>query len=73
MCGVEFMKDKATKTPFDPSETIGAKVLAATTARGVVTRIRGDVYNLAPPIVTSEANLDRIVEALSASVREVLG
>ena len=30
-------------------------------------RVRGDVYCLAPPIVTSEETIDRMVDALKAA------
>jgi adenosylmethionine-8-amino-7-oxononanoate aminotransferase len=41
--------------------------------RGLFTRLRGDVFCLAPPVVTPFNLLDRIVEILAESIREVLG
>ena len=41
--------------------------------RGLFSRLRGDVYCLAPPIVTPEAELDRIATILAESTRAVLG
>ena len=41
--------------------------------RGLFSRLRGDVYCIAPPIVTTEAQLDQIVVALRGAVEEVLG
>ena len=71
--GVEFMADKVTKRPFTPKEAVGAKVLDACVKRGMVSRVRGDVFNLAPPIILSEASIDRIVETLAGATRDVLG
>jgi adenosylmethionine-8-amino-7-oxononanoate aminotransferase len=73
MCAVELVKDKATKEEFAASEKIGARVNLETQQRGLFSRVRGDVYNLAPPIVTTREQLDRIVEILRDSVKAVLG
>jgi len=73
MCGVELVKDKATKEMFDASDGIGAKVHGETVKRGMFSRVRGDCYCVAPPIVTSEATLDDIASILGDSVKAVLG
>ncbi len=73
MCGVELVKDKATKQMFDATDGIGAKVNAETIKRGMFSRVRGDVYCVAPPIVTGENTIDEIADILGASVRAVLG
>ena len=73
MCGVEFVEDRATKQEFDPKLGIGPKIHAATVERGMFSRVRGDVYCLAPPIVTDEATLDRIPEILAEAAKAVLG
>jgi adenosylmethionine-8-amino-7-oxononanoate aminotransferase len=72
-CGVELVADKATKAEFPPTEKIGARVHAATQDRGMFTRLRGDVYLLAPCYVTEEAQIDRMVQILGDSIRAVLG
>ena len=73
MCAVEFVADKATKAEFPAAEKIGARVHAATQERGLFTRLRGDVYNFAPPFVTTEAQVDRMVDILGESIEAVLG
>ena len=73
MCGVELVKDKATKEMFDASDGIGAKVHGETVKRGMFSRVRGDCYCVAPPIVTSESTLDDIASILGDSVEAVLG
>ena len=73
MCGVEYVKDRATKEPFDAKDGIGARVHAATVERGMFSRVRGDVYCLAPPIVTSEETIDKAVEILADATKAVLG
>ena len=73
MCAVEFVQDKATKAEYPATDTIGQKVHAAAQKRGLYTRLRGDVFCIAPPMVTPQKVLDRIVEIMAESVREVLG
>lgn len=73
MCAVEFVKDRATKEEFDPADGIGPKIHAAGVERGMFSRVRGDVYALAPPIVTEEETIDRMVEILADATTAVLG
>ena len=73
MCGVELVQDKATKAEFPPQEKIGTRVQAEALERGLFSRVRGDVFLLAPPIITTHAQLERAVEILATSVRAVLG
>ena len=73
MCGVEFVEDPATKQPFSTEKQIGNRIHAATQQRGLFTRVRGDTFCLAPPIITSFEELDWAVDTLRQSANEVLG
>ena len=73
MCAVEIVKDKATKEEFAAADKIGPQVLAATTKRGLFSRVRNDVYCIAPPIVSTPSQIDEMVSILADSVKEVLG
>jgi len=73
MCAVEFVKDRSTKAAFAPEEKISARLDAEAQKRGLFTRQNGDVFFIAPPTVTTEEQLDRIVEILSESSQAVLG
>ena len=73
MCGVELVEDKATKQPFQAGSKVGPQVLARARERGMLSRVKGDSYLLAPPIVITHAQLDRCVEILSRSLDDVLG
>ena len=73
MCAVEFVRDRATGEEFDAADKVGPRIHQATLERGMFSRVRGDVYCLAPPITISEAQLDRMVEILAESARAVLG
>jgi adenosylmethionine-8-amino-7-oxononanoate aminotransferase len=73
MAAVELVESKQPKKRFDPSLGIGARVVAEMGKRGVVTRIVGDVILLAPPAVTSEEQIDRIVQVIGESVSTLSG
>ena len=73
MCAVEYVKDRATKENFDPADGIAAKINAEAVARGLFSRIRPDVFFIAPPIVIDDETIDRSVEIIAESTRVVLG
>jgi putrescine aminotransferase len=73
MTAVELVADKTTKAEFPSERQIGVRVHEATQRRGMFTRLRGDIYNLAPCYVTEEAQIDRMVSILGESIDEVLG
>ena len=77
MCGVELVEDQRTKAP---ALGVGARVLGEARKRGLISRIRGgqrgdypigDTICLAPPLVVTEAQVDRIVEIVRDSIRAV--
>ncbi|HUG90410.1 MAG TPA: aspartate aminotransferase family protein [Planctomycetaceae bacterium] len=72
MCGVEFVADKSTKAEFPPEEKVGVRIHEAAQERGLFSRLRGDVFCLAPPIVTPCEQLDRIVAVLRDAAAAVL-
>jgi adenosylmethionine-8-amino-7-oxononanoate aminotransferase len=73
MAAIEIVADKPTKAPFPADFKAGVRVHNATRQRGMFTRLRGDVFNLAPCYVTSAAQLDRMVSILGESLDAGLG
>ncbi len=71
MVGVELVRDRETREPFDPAERMGHHVCMAIRNRGVILRPLGDVVVLMPPLSVTEAEIDHLVSALEASIREV--
>ncbi|MBM3542780.1 MAG: aspartate aminotransferase family protein, partial [Alphaproteobacteria bacterium] len=73
MCGVELVESKDTKKP---AIGLGAKVGKEMLARGLLTRVRGgspdpaigDTICVAPPLMTPEKQIDRIVDIVQESV-----
>jgi adenosylmethionine-8-amino-7-oxononanoate aminotransferase len=79
MCGIELVQDKTTKAP---AIGLGGRVLAEAKKRGLLSRIRagqggdypiGDTICLAPPLVTTEGQVDRIVEILREAIPAASG
>jgi len=72
MAAVELVADRATKAPFDPAQQVIQRVKAEAQRRGLFTRIVRDIVCVAPPLVSSEAVIDRIVETLRAALAAVV-
>ncbi|HWQ12579.1 MAG TPA: aspartate aminotransferase family protein [Roseiflexaceae bacterium] len=73
MAAVELVADKATKQAFPAEAAVGQKVYGELLKRGVFTRFLGDMILFAPPLVTTEEQIDRIVEALREAIPAALG
>ncbi len=73
MCAVEYVKDKSTKEAFDAADKTGDRILSAAIDRGLFSRVRGDVFCLAPPIVIEDDEIDRLCAILRAATIDVLG
>jgi adenosylmethionine-8-amino-7-oxononanoate aminotransferase len=77
--GVEFVRDKETKEPFDPKLRFNGRVvdrcfengLLVYPGSGTVDGVRGDHIQVAPPLVVDKGQIDEIVELLDRSIGEV--
>ena len=73
---VEFVKDKATKEPFEPSILYGPKVqeaafeggVAVYPGHGTIDGVSGDHVLIAPPFTVDEVALGRICEVLRDAI-----
>ena len=73
---IELVRDRATKSPFEPSLQLHARIKREGMARGLMTYpMRGTVDGragdhvlLAPPFIVEEAHLEMIVDRLHAAV-----
>lgn len=74
--GIELVNDRATKTPFDPSIKLHARVKKAAMAHGLmcypmggtVDGQRGDHILLAPPFIIDSSHIDAIVDKLALAI-----
>jgi adenosylmethionine-8-amino-7-oxononanoate aminotransferase len=77
MCGVELVEDQATRKP---AIGLGPRVVGEAMKRGLIIRqrggggtpISGDSLCIAPPLMTPEATLDRIVSIIGESIQAAL-
>ena len=78
--GVELVRDRATKEPFDPVFRLHARVKAAAMRHGLICYPsggaadgrRGDHVLLAPPYILSDAQVEELVGKLTAAVDEAI-
>jgi 4-aminobutyrate--pyruvate transaminase len=72
MCAVELVADRETKAAFPAETRTILRVKAELEARGVFTRNVRDILCFAPPLVITEAQVDRLVEAVRGAITAVL-
>lgn len=72
MAAVELVADREARKQFDASEKVGERVRQEMFKRGLFTRVRDDVICLAPPLVTTDEQLDRIVQIIREAVEAVV-
>ncbi len=72
MYAVELVEDRPTKRSFAPARQIGLRVHQEAVDRGLLSRVKGDSYLLAPPLIITDEQLDRCVEILAASIAAVV-
>ncbi|HEX4172013.1 MAG TPA: aminotransferase class III-fold pyridoxal phosphate-dependent enzyme, partial [Acetobacteraceae bacterium] len=73
MCGVELVEDQGSRKP---AIGLGARVVSEAMRRGLLIRVRGgggtpisgDSLCIAPPLMTPETTLDRIVSILGEAI-----
>lgn len=66
MMGIEFVRDKATKAPFEAD--VGQRVARHAQARGLIVRPLGSMAVLSPPLILTELQIAAIAETLRDSI-----
>ncbi len=78
--GIEFVEDRTTKEPFDPSKGVAAKLKKAAFAEGLICYPmsgtidgrRGDHILLAPPFIIEDDQIDELTDKLERAVASVV-
>lgn len=70
MVGIELVRDRATKEPFEWSLATGYRVCRRARELGLITRPLGDVVTLLPPLVTPEDDLAAMAAILRRAIEE---
>lgn len=76
LLGLELVEDRASKSPFDHKLALHARVkqeamargLACYPSNGTIDGLRGDHVLLAPPYISSEAELDIVIDRLQHAI-----
>ncbi len=68
LAAVEMTADRKTRADFPPEWRVGDRVRAEAKARGLITRSVRDVICLAPPLVVTDEEIDRIVAVLREAI-----
>ncbi|MBM7587893.1 adenosylmethionine-8-amino-7-oxononanoate aminotransferase/lysine--8-amino-7-oxononanoate aminotransferase [Bacillus pakistanensis] len=71
ICGIELVKDKEKKIPFEWSQRIGYWTTIKMRELGMLTRPVGDTIVFMPPLVTSEKELEEMVSIMKAAIEEM--
>lgn len=72
VAGVELVRDWKTRQPYDLRERAGIRVCEAMAKRGVLTRPIGNVIVIMPPYCTTDAQVEKMCDALRAAIFEIL-
>ena len=78
--GVELVHDRSSKTPFDPSYKLHAKIKAQAMNNGLMVYPMGGTIDgklgdhvlLAPPFIVTEQHVEQIVDLLAQSIDQAL-
>ena len=72
LIGVEFVKDRATLERFPADAAFGLKVREAARRRGLLLRASHWMVAFAPPLTTTAAEVDEIIDLFEAALAETL-
>ena len=69
--GIELVKDKASKTNFDPVEKVGAQVANFALAEGLIVRaLRNDTIAFCPPLIISREQIDDMFDRFTVAMQK---
>ena len=71
MVGIELVRDRAQREPYDPSLRIGARVVQQLRKRGVILRPLGNVIVLMPPLSITADELTCLVEGTAEAIQTI--
>lgn len=71
MIGIELVRDKVSRIPYDWTDQIGVRTSLRARELGMLTRPLGNVIVFIPPLVSNEAELDAMTDIMSESIRHV--
>ena len=73
IAGIELVRDKPSRAPFDWARQVGARVCRRARESGLLLRPLGDVIVLMPPLSITVEQLDEMLDVVLASILQTLG
>ena len=70
LAGIELVKDKATKAPFDLKMGVGPTMAARAQENGLICRALMDTLALCPPLVITEKEIDEMLRRFGKALDE---
>ncbi|MFW6058217.1 MAG: aspartate aminotransferase family protein, partial [Persicimonas sp.] len=70
--GIELVKDRQSKEPFDAADRVGMKICREARDKGVFLRPLGDTITLMPPLSITADELETLVAAIRHGIESVL-
>ncbi|AJY77620.1 adenosylmethionine--8-amino-7-oxononanoate transaminase [Paenibacillus beijingensis] len=71
MIGIELVRDKESRAPYDWEERIGVRTTKRARELGMLTRPLGNVIVFIPPLASTEAELDAMTDILAEAIVSV--
>ena len=68
---LEFVADKATKAPFDPPGSFGARLVELCHEEGLIIRAIGDVAAFCPPLIITPAEIDEMFDKFGRALKRL--
>lgn len=69
--GIELEKDVSIHEPYDVDDAIGAKVAYCAREKGLIVRPIGDVVILMPPLASTSAQIEEMLDILYEAIRHI--
>jgi 4-aminobutyrate--pyruvate transaminase len=70
--GIELVKDKLTKAPFEGKKGVGAKSVFFAQGEGLITRAMGDRIAFCPPLIIKEAEIEEMFARYERALNKTL-
>ena len=68
---LELVADKATKAPFDPPGSCGARIAELCHEEGLIIRAIGDTIAFCPPLVITPADIDELFDRFARALKRL--
>ncbi len=71
MAGIELVRDRKTKEPYDWKDRIGIRVTERARTKGAIIRPLGNVIVLMPPLAINVKTLGKLLNVVCEAIEEV--